>query len=296
MVIGRLRAEPAPAITNAAGARALAAALARRESDLYRDLSARMAQLGRGGAAAAFAEAAAGEALTDGAAGTRAFEAGVAKVPAIFEHEDIGASRFATAYDAWALAARNADRAFAFWAYASAHAANAGLRTQVERLARAARGQAADRRAARREAFHAADGETGAFAPPGMPTRDALRAATLVMLHSEAARREAALAALQGHAAQALAAVGHPAAPDLAQVAREAASLAAALGSGPDAKIGEPEPPPDGIEPLLASATASLEGLVEFYLAVAGAARSEDAALAAQGLARHAIGRLKRLR
>lgn len=72
----------------------------------------------------------------------------------------------ADAYSIWALAVRNADRAFARWSYAAAHAPNADVRTGAEQLARAHLILASARRLRRRAAFRADRSDEGKRSAP----------------------------------------------------------------------------------------------------------------------------------
>ena len=285
------REETRTGIAGADEARALAGALWRRAADLYASLAARMEELGNEPARLAFAriEADAREHAQAGGG------ADATAAPAIFEDEDLGASRLVTPYAAHALAVRNAERAFAFWAYAGAHVTDAAVRAETERLAQEAQGQLKALRRWRRQAYHATRADGSPTPPWQPPPREALRTASLAEFRGEAARREAMLGALHAQVARALAAEGHPAASVWERVSIEETDLAVELGGEP-ATV---EPPSVGSEPSpdrrRGLATAHLEEAVEFYLTVAEHSGREEVVEAAQRLAEHGIDRLSRL-
>lgn len=79
---------------------------------------------------------------------------------------DATSAELADDYAIWAMAVRNADRAFARWSYAAAHAPDADVRAGAEQLARAQLILASARRLRRRAAFHATkSAETEGGAP-----------------------------------------------------------------------------------------------------------------------------------
>jgi len=177
---------------------AVAQALEREAAARYRGLSARMARQGDAAMAAQFDVLAgiedrhAGDVADRGRAllGHMPDPARVRwDIPADFDEEE---ARGATlgAYQAFAFAVRNEERAFAFYTYVAAEAEDPGVRALAEELARDELEHAALLRHQRRRAFHA-ERPAGAEIPPSV---DALRAMAQ-RADAEAAAAHAALAA-----------------------------------------------------------------------------------------------------
>ena len=281
--MSRLQVEPTSAARSVPELLALARGMSLQAVELYRDLGRRMADLGNASAREAFERIEAMQrehaSVSDGA--------DVDPTADIFDDEELGGSRLVTPYMAYSLAVRNEERAFAFWTYMSAHAADPAVRSEAERLARTEIEHVRALRAARRRAYHERRS-------PDVSTQT-LRTASLPDLRREAARREAALADLHGRVAQVLAESGDPAASMVAEIAREEEMSARSLGgAAQDAR--QSAPLPREPEALLAVATERLEGAVELYLVAAEQSRREDVVAAAQELADKGIRRLSRLR
>jgi hypothetical protein len=265
----RLSIEPTDVAENRAGIDRLAAALEDQCAALYRDLAAKAARFGREEAARAFLRIeqlsrapAAGESPAGRPAGHDL------RTP-VLDSEGLGENRNVAPYDAWALAVRNSERAFAFWTYLSAYTQDPAAAQAAERLAEAASSLARRFRAERRRAYHAGRSERPQLLPVGTP--DAFAAA--------AAREEAALSALHRATARRLADLGHPLAGRLAGIAEREAESAGI-------------PPPGGAEPvlperaedLLQLAQARLQTALDLYLRAAEAARDERTMAHAQRL------------
>jgi hypothetical protein len=172
------------------------------------------------------------------------------------------------------MAVRNEERAFAFWAYVSAHAESEGVRRAAETMAHEELGHVATLRRARRQAFHS-ERSRAAGQQNGAEAQDMghLERGLAEMLESVAATatpgEQAWLRELAGEAR------GH---------AEELASAPLAVSaSGPPASI--PDDP-----------VALAELLAERYLEAADNLRDEAAVARAQAYAARAISRLAWLR
>lgn len=212
--------------------------------------------------------------------------------------DDISASALLTPYRAFALAAENEQRAFAFYAYLAAHAENAQIRAEAEKLGAEELRHAALLRRWRRRAFHL----------ERRPTRvPDLEIASIDVLHETLARHEAAIALSHRALARRLKRVGDDESALLLEHLLEAPTWPAApvAGSGPgDAALegagsaaaveGDPAPAEDDPAHLLMDAQKPLEALSETLESVM---RTTEGALfqeTASAMA-NVVGRLARI-
>ncbi len=278
----RPKAESKVVVEDVEQVEALSRGLSRQAVRLYESLAGRMVELGNTGAGHAFERIEAFQRAQAGAVDGAATEA----PPEIFGAGGLADSRLVTPYQAYSLAVRNEERAFAFWSQVSAEATEPAVQEGAERHAYAAMDRLRALRAERRHAYHEGSEEPSAA--------ERLRRAPLPEVRREAAQREAALAALHERISRALAA-DTPEAGMLADIAREEAESARRLGAEPRTpKLLEPLA--TDRKALLDLATRELELAVEFYLVAAEHSRHEDVMAAAQDLADHGIRRLARLR
>jgi len=116
----------------------------------------------------------------------------------IFDDEGLAgtAPERASAYGAFAMAVRNARRAFAFWTYVAAHALAPEVRQAAEDLARQGLARMAALRRERRRAYHQERGTADAWTPQTLERRLAalLTEAGLDALAAKALARAEALA------------------------------------------------------------------------------------------------------
>jgi rubrerythrin len=138
--------------------------------------------------------------------------------------DEVSAAALLSPYRMLSIAVRHEERAFSFWTYVAAQAADAGLRELAETFARQELVHAAKLRRARRKAYHAER-------KPRPPIeRDEADGPSPAEVRAEAAALEAAFAAFCAAAAE-----GLSAAPDkttgalFAQLAHEAGRAAASL-------------------------------------------------------------------
>jgi hypothetical protein len=209
---------------------------------------------------------------------------------ALFHDEELSGTRLATPYRVLSVAVRNAERAFSFWTYISAHAEDVEVRTEAERLAREELAHVHALRAARRRAFH--EGR-----PQDARAIERLRSLSRSQFLADAARTEAALAALLGAIAGRLGALGHPQAGAVARIAEETAAAARSLANGAPVHSVAPDEGglPGEAEALLNLANERLEGALEGYLVVAETSQSEEVVAEAQRLGEAAVRRLAAL-
>lgn len=247
---------------------ALAAGLEAAADAAYARLAARMGGMGRKDLAGLF-EGLAQDARQRG--GTAE-----ARVPAggglpFFDDEGMGetAPALASAYGAFGMAVRNAQRAFAFWTYVAAHAASDAVREAAEEMASAALARAAGLRRERRRAFHA---ERAAVA--GAPSW------TLMGLELRLAEL---LTAAAGKAASPALAARLAARADEAE-ARAAALDGTPLNVPPLLKTMRPE--------AVAHCRPTAELLLDGYLDLAETLPTQNARAAAQGYAEELLDAL----
>ena len=206
-------------------------------------------------------------------------QAGV--VPTLDEMADEDAYTV-TAYRMLGIAVRNEQRAFTYFAYVAAHAADRELRQLAEALAHERLGHAATLRHERRKAWRRTPRGPGCRPPPQ----------SLGELRSLASRLEGAMAVRHGALAEVAAGLGDLASAEvLRSVAAEAAVL---LPAGK-----HPAPTTDAVVPaaaadafdLLRAALVDLEGAYDIYLRAAEGRAGEEAMLDAQRWAASALRR-----
>lgn len=186
-----------------------------------------------------------------------------------------------TAYRMLAIAVRNEQRAFAYFAYVAAHAADPELRQLAEDLAHERLGHAATLRHERRKAWRRKLRGSGCHPPPQSHGE----------LRSLASRLEGSMAARHGALAEATTALGDLASAEvLRSVAAEAADLF------PAAKAAAPTTnavlqAPAGACDLLRAALVDLEDAYDIYLRAAEGRAGEDAMKDAQRWAASALRR-----
>lgn len=145
------------------------------------------------------------------------------ELPDTFSLDDEAGSALLTPYRALSIAVRNEERAFAFWSYVAAEAANPQVRTQAEAMARQELLHAAKLRHERRRAYHA---ERAGHAPAAQA--HAQLPATVAAASAEAHRLAGQAAAFLDAAAARLDGMGDP--PSAKLLHTIAAQLRAALG------------------------------------------------------------------
>lgn len=188
--------------------------------------------------------------------------------------DDIAASALLTPYRAFAIAVDNEQRAFSFYTYLAAHADDAQIMAEAEKLAAEELRHAASLRRWRRRAYHR-DRRTAASRQPGVMTVDAL--------HALLARHEAAIAASHRALARRLEEAGDPESARLLERLLETPSQPIAqtpglAGAESDAaaelaRIPAPATGPDDPAHLLVAAQKPLEALSEALEAILGSAQ-----------------------
>lgn len=293
-----LKAEPAEIIASLPELVAVARAMEEEAVARYRALAARMREIGAEAVRRVFEDLAEEEEGHVGAV-TRWSNERVGREPdpadirwrgwsETFDEEDLGRSRLVTPYSALSVAVRNEERAFAFWSYVSAHAERAEVRAGAERMALEELGHLRVLRAARRRAFHEARGTSPR-------RRERLRSDSPAAFAEDAARLEAALAALHGAGADALRPGDAEGAAVLAELAAQEAAEAGRLAAGAPSG-GETPPTPEARAALLDQALERLEQALELYFEAAERSADEAVVAEAQRLAEGAVRRLARLR
>lgn len=172
----RLTVEPHRPVGSLEDLFAIAASVAGRASEGYSALAARMRQANRTDLAELFESLAAGmrplgeeaadryRRLTGREPELAALRAGA--MP-LFDDEGMAATapELISAYGALAMAVRNAERAFGFWTYVSAHAPTPDVRRAAEQMARHGLARVAALRRERRRAFHEERSAAGELEP-----------------------------------------------------------------------------------------------------------------------------------
>lgn len=235
-----LTVEPHTPVRSLESLFAVAAAVEAHTQGAYADIATRMHRTGRADLAGLFEElaVAAADRRSAAAGRHRRLSGRAPELPALpgglmplFDDQGAqgAAPELASAYGAYAMAVRNAERTFAFWTYVAAFSPSRDVRAAAEDLARHELAQAAMLRGKRRHAFHAeragADASTGSWTLATLEhrLRDHLRAEALAAAPAEAARLER-LAAAAHDRAEALQAVPLAAPPLLSHIRPEAAS------------------------------------------------------------------------
>lgn len=200
--------------------------------------------------------------------------------PETFDENGVGVL---TPYRALSIAVRNEERGFTFYTYLSAASTDPAVRERAELLARGELDHLAELRAMRRRAYHAE------LRKP----RDRRSVHTLEELRALAGRLEARARDFDSAAADALTAIGHPAAAAMRRQAEQDAALAASAG--------DTTAPSLGATGLSAASTLGLalknaEEVFEAYMAVAEHASDEAVMREAQRLGQHAVARLALIR
>jgi rubrerythrin len=279
-----LESEPAGTVHSLDELFALAHAMELEAATRYTDLAEEMRRQGKDGLAEVFADLAAAErehvdSVTRWSQSRRHKAPDPALVrwdiPETLDAEaaaEIKASRLMTPYRALAMAVRNEERAFAFWAYLSAYSKDAEIKKAAETMAQEELGHVATLRKERRRAYHREHNEVRGGRQGG--------AAAGQIDAGELERRLAVLVAEQERAhTGAVANRAHELLMETTEMAAEAAGVGrfpAALAQGDAEQIAET--------------------LVDAYLESAETA-SEPAHLdKLQGLAGRAIARLAWLR
>lgn len=199
-------------------------------------------------------------------------------IPETFDDEGAGTTdpRLLTAYRSLSMAVRNEERAFAFWSYVAAHAANLEIREAAETMAFEELEHVAALRSERRRSYHA---ERLPIVATGDQTLTALDNADL----------ERRLADLLEQLAGASGASESSRIRQLANEARESADeltrTPVSVSSASGSRVGIPD------DPVVLS-----EMLVDRYLEAAEDLRDEKGVARAQTLAGRAINRLAWLR
>lgn len=193
-----------------------------------------------------------------------------------------------TPYEAFSLAVRNSERAFAYWTHVSAHAPDPELRAEAEQAARIEMDHVKELRAGRRCAFH--DGRLKSD-----PSSGALHVAGPARSGRELADREAALAVLHRCIANRLVGTRYPWAQILGEIATDEERSAGTRESAEETATPR-EPLPEDAPALLALAVERLEAAVEFYLRTAEETQDESLVALAQLLASESVLRLAHLR
>ncbi len=201
-------------------------------------------------------------------------------LPENFDEEEAG-SRLLTPYLALAIAVRNEERAFAFYCYVAAEAADSNIRAFAEDLAKEELDHAKLLRRERRKAYRAEGGSRpGRGRIPG--SVDELLAA--------AAEMEGAAAPYHAALASKLESTDANAARSFARAATDEAQVAELIS----ARIGQrlARGAPITVAPTIEDGLRILEELFEFYADVAERSTDEETVREAQTLAERAVQRL----
>ncbi len=206
--------------------------------------------------------------------------------------EEIAGSALLTPYRAFAIAVENEQRAFSFYAYLAAHAAERSVAIEAERLAAEELSHAARVRRWRREAYHRerrrGEGPAApAVAPALVASPDALRRFI--------DKRLAAIASRYRSLAERLRGLGDGQSADLLDAFRDAhRSTGPARDEAPVADDAEALPASNDPVHLLVAAQKPLEALVEELESVLAGAQ-DDAFTIAEHATTDAVGWIARL-
>ncbi len=187
-----------------------------------------------------------------------------------------------TAYRALAIAVRNEQRAFVFYAYVAAHAPSREVRQLAEGLAHEQLGHAATLRGERRKAWRRTPNGSG-HRPPVPQSPGELRAL--------AASLEGAMAARHGALAEAAAALGDLASAEALRSVATGAAGPLPAGRHPALTADAVVPAAAGAFDLLRAALVDLESACDLHLRTAEGRAEEDAMLDAQRWAASAMRR-----
>jgi len=280
--------DEAPPITSVAELMAVGAAMADRAVTRYREHAAAIAAAGNAEAAGVLQRLAAerrvcGAELAGQAAAFGWQPAGIAAAPSAVPDEMIDEDPYTvTVYRVLSIAMHDEARAFAFYAYVAAHAADRELQRVAEGLAHEQLGHAAELRRKRRKAWRRMPSGSGSRPPPPQ---------SLAELRTLAGRREGDMAARHGALADAAAALGDLASAEvLRRVAIEAAGL---LPAGTHSAPTDHAVVPAAADAfgLLRAALVDLEDAYSMYLRAAEGRAGEEAMLDAQRWAGSALRR-----
>jgi rubrerythrin len=300
-IVSRLVNQPPAAVASMAELIAIAHAMETEAARRYSDIGQRMTRSGNATLAAVFERLAQDERGHIGSVERWAGHHGIGapdpanirwEIPATFDDEGMAQvdPSLRSAYEALAMAVRNEERAFAFWAYVAAHAPDEEIRKAAEAMAHEELGHVATLRRARREAFHEA--RQAGTAQERQDRRD--------MAQTEGSSPFAHdIAMVEERLAQLLRQLADDAAPErqqrltaLSHQAFEHSREALRAGDAwPRAQTGAPSA--DGLPDNPATLG---EWLVEAYLAAADSATDEEEVRTLQDVAGKAIARLSFLR
>ncbi len=200
--------------------------------------------------------------------------------PETFDEDGVGVL---TPYRALSIAVRNEERGFTFYAYLSAASTDPLVRERAEALARGELDHLAELRAMRRRAYHAE------LRKP----QDRRAVHTLDELRALAGRLETRARDFDTAAANALTAIGHPAAAAMRRQAEQDAALAAGAGAAVAPSLDTAALSPAS---TLGLALKNAEEVFEAYMAAAEQAPDEAVMREAQRLGQHAVARLALIR
>jgi rubrerythrin len=205
------------------------------------------------------------------------------ELPATFDEESLanGAAHHVTSYQALSVAVRNEERAFSFWSYVAARAAQSTVRAAAESMAREELEHVSLLRRQRRKAYHAERGPL-----PRAPRRPRSSAEAL----AEAAALERRLADQLDELGTRL--TEEPSKTRALELAQRSRRISAQLRQG--ATAGAAVQARELDRARTPAATAEL--LVECYLEAAERAPNDSTIAQAQSLAGEAISRLAWLR
>jgi rubrerythrin len=206
--------------------------------------------------------------------------------------EEIAGSALLTPYRAFAIAVENEQRAFSFYAYLAAHAAERSVAIEAERLAAEELNHAARVRRWRREAYHR---ERRRGELPASATASHSLAASPDALRRFLGKRQRAIALRYRSIAERLRGLGDAQSADLLEAFRDAHLDASGGDEGPS-DAGDSEALPASNDPvhLLVAAQKPLEALVEELESMLAVAQDDAFAIAEQATT-DAVGWIARL-
>jgi rubrerythrin len=285
-----LKTEPPEGVRSLAELFAVAYALEEQAAVCYREMAARMRELGAPSTAAVFEHLAESESEhRDRIKSWSEQRSGKPPnildirwhIPQTFDEEDAGdvaGSRLVTPYRALAIAVRNEERAFAFWSYIAARAEEAPIRDAAEAMAREELEHVSLLRQERRRAYHSV----------GRGEERSARRQTSEEALTEAADLEWRLGAQLDRLRLRQLPEAQTRLSELAEQSRQ--MVGAESGLMRPTRISADEP--DNLDGVLATA----EYLIELYLDAAEHAQDAVTMNRAQLLAGQAIARLTSLR
>lgn len=279
---------------------ALALAIEQEAARRYGALAAAMAEDGEDGLAALFRRLAAAEAEHATGVGAWAGRKGIVPSrslsfrwdnPESAAGDDIGQASRTTPYQALAMAVRNEERAFAFYAQVAAKTSSADVRAYAERMAREELEHVATLRQERRQAYHRQRDKVAAALPAAGPPRASDSAG--LQAYVRAVEQEAA-ARLRAKAATARLATAMDLARLFQDLADEAEARARTMGAaGPPPPVA---PPVDTPRALIEDEERRLARLYDAWMQLVEGTRSETVLRGSQEEVFVVLGRLSRLR